>query len=641
MNLTIDRIILHNFKGLSHENLLFNHSNVIVSGANGTGKSSVMAAWYWLMSDCSENLVSNPAVFPLNAEEVNPSVEVIVSIDGRVVSLERRIKRTIKKSKVENQADSVSFSSAYLVNSVEYGLRDFKQKLAEYGITDRFLTLSHPDMFLSQKKDEMRKVLFGMVSDVTDLQIAQQMDGVAEATELLKNYTFEEAQSIQNASLRKIREIYGKDGEIWRAKISGLEEAKTDIDFAEIELEKNLVTEKLEKNADAQRVGNLIKDEISKLCEQEMKLSIDLSGIKQKEELERKNFESKILEDRKSKEQKLKELNLSIARWEDNLTLYDDSFARAENEIKKNQDELKAIKKLAFNEKSCVCPTCNRLYESDKIEEMRANHIRNKEYMTEALEKKISENKSLLALKKAERLDLTKKIEQAKKDKAEIEILLNTPVNDFDKHMEKPHSAEQEKIEKALETIQIGIAQKKLSMPDMTALGIERKALETELKEVENKLAKADLNNEIDSKIEALQKEQTEIEQNKANHEKVLYQLSLIQKRKNELLTESINKHFKLVKFSLFEYQKNGNYVECCKAFVGDRELGAALNNAMQIRAKIDVCDGLQNFYGEHYPIWIDNSEALDTDNQASIEANTQVIMLRVTDNKNLFVKEI
>ena len=38
MNLTIDRIILHNFKGLTHENLLFNNSNVIVSGANGTGK---------------------------------------------------------------------------------------------------------------------------------------------------------------------------------------------------------------------------------------------------------------------------------------------------------------------------------------------------------------------------------------------------------------------------------------------------------------------------------------------------------------------------------------------------------------------------------------------------------------------------
>ena len=88
MNLTIERIILHNFKGLKHENLLLNNSNVTISGANGSGKSSIECGWFWLMADCSESLVSNPAVFPLDMEEATPSVEVVAVVDGKHITLE-------------------------------------------------------------------------------------------------------------------------------------------------------------------------------------------------------------------------------------------------------------------------------------------------------------------------------------------------------------------------------------------------------------------------------------------------------------------------------------------------------------------------------------------------------------------------
>ena len=129
-------------------------------------------------------------------------------------------------------------------------------------------------------------------------------------------------------------------------------------------------------------------------------------------------------------------------------------------------------------------------------------------------------------------------------------------------------------------------------------------------------------------------------EQNKANSEKILYQLSLIQKHKNELLTDSINKHFQIVKFSFFKYQKNGEYKECCEVFVDGKELGASLNTAMQIRAKLDIVSGLQNFFGEHYPVFLDSSEMLDDNTKAQIVMPCQMIYLKVADNKELFVKE-
>ena len=82
----------------------------------------------------------------------------------------------------------------------------------------------------------------------------------------------------------------------------------------------------------------------------------------------------------------------------------------------------------------------------------------------------------------------------------------------------------------------------------------------------------------------------------------------------------------------MFDYLKNGSYTETCIPMVGDKELGAALNNAMQIRAKIDICDSLQRFYNTHNPVFLDNAEALDNENQAGLIADTQLVLLTVKD---------
>jgi len=642
MELKIERIVLHNFKGLKHENLLFNNNNVTVGGANGTGKSSVMCGWLWLMADVSETLVSNPPVFPLDSEECTPSVEVICNLDGKQITLERQLKRTVKKSKIEGTADAVSFSSTYLVNSVEYGLRDFKQKLDEYGITDKFLTLSHPDLFLSQKKDEMRKVLFGMVSDITDYEVASQMDGCFEAAELLKNYTFTEAQSMQNANLRKIREVYGKDGELLRSKIEGLESAKVDLDFSALELQKNMIKEKLANNKTEQAACEQTERDLNELRNRDLALQMELSGIVQKEKAEKKALEEKIYSERKSLQEQLSQIERDISRLNNEVDIHGGAIKRLETSIKQGRAAISEIEAEVFDETTAICPVCHRLYESDKIEEMKNDFEADKLRRIADRHKEVTEFMSLLAIKRSELAEISKKIQKAINDKADIETALNKPLNAFDGAMEEPHTydAEIERINQAIADNNLLINNLKVGLKNMTLLKAEELKLHDELRNCEIQLAKADTNNEIDEKIEALREQQTKYEQNKADAERILYLLSLVQKRKNELLTEEINAHFKLVKFSFFEYQKNGEYKECCKAFVGDKEFGSALNNAAQIKAKVDICNGLQNFYNEHYPIWLDNSEALDTENQAQLEADTQLILLRVTDGKSLFVKE-
>ena len=642
MNLTIERIILHNFKGLKHENLLLNNSNVTISGANGSGKSTIECGWFWLMADCSESLASNPAVFPLDMEEATPSVEVVAVVDGKHITLERRLTRTVKKSKAEGVADAVSFSSTYLVNSVEYGLRDFKQKIAEYGITDKFLTLSHPDMFLSGKKDEMRKVLFGMVSDITDYEVALQMDGCAEATMLLKDYTFDEVASMQNANLRKIREVYGKDGELLRAKIEGLELSKVDIDFSALELQKNMIKEKLANNKTEQAACEQTERDLNELRNKDLALQMELSGIIQKEKAEKKALEEKIFSERKSLQEQLSQIERDISRLKNEVVIHGGAIKRLETSIKQGQDAISKIEAEVFDETTAICPVCHRLYESDKIEEMKNDFEADKLRRIADLHKEVTEYMSLLAIKRSEFAEKVYKGKEYRNTKVNIETALNKPLNAFDGVMEEPqtYQADKDRLESEIAANNALMESKKAGLKNMTLLKAEELNLHDELRNCEIQLSKAGDNARIDDSIADLRASQMEFEQNKANSEKILYQLSLIQKHKNELLTDSINKHFQIVKFSFFKYQKNGEYKECCEVFVDGKELGASLNTAMQIRAKLDIVSGLQNFFNEHYPVFLDSSEMLDDNTKTLIVMPCQMIYLKVADNKELFVKE-
>ena len=135
-------------------------------------------------------------------------------------------------------------------------------------------------------------------------------------------------------------------------------------------------------------------------------------------------------------------------------------------------------------------------------------------------------------------------------------------------------------------------------------------------------------NVEIDEQIAALRKKQGEFEQNKANAEKILYQLDLVSKRKNELLTDQVNSHFKLVKFRLFDYLKNGNVVDDCEPTIDGKSLKDHSNGALRVLAKLDIVDGLQRFYGQYYPVFAEDFSLVTDNTECRIDMDCQLIKL-------------
>lgn len=112
------------------------------------------------------------------------------------------------------------------------------------------------------------------------------------------------------------------------------------------------------------------------------------------------------------------------------------------------------------------------------------------------------------------------------------------------------------------------------------------------------------------------------------------YNLSIItqaeeySRLKAGVLEDSINSHFKLIEFKLFNEQINGGIEETCIATVNGVPY-TSINNAARINAGLDIINTLQEIYRVKAPIFIDNAESV----VEVLGMNSQLIKLYVSEN--------
>ena len=646
MNLKIKKIELTDFKGVRNASYEFGDKTKI-SAENGAGKTTISDAFYWLFADKNYSLASNPNIRPNDGRECTPTVIAELEIDGKPVTVAKMQKCTVKKSRAGGN-DTVSLSNSYEVNSVEYGERDFKNKMNEYGVDfDKFLQLSHPDVFvagMNEKKarEQMRNTLFEMTGTISDLEIAKMSTETSDVAELFQNYTKEEIEAMQNATLRKIKENYGKEGEILRAKIEGLESAKVDIDVAEYELGKRAVIELIKSNKAKQEDNSKLFEEKQKLSDGILELQLELNDLQRKaneenfaerEELNRKILDKKFLV-RKTKDTIL-ETKQMIGFTNQNIDTLKQNLSVARNDWKSANERV-------FDENSLICSYCGQEYPIEKKEQLREDFESHK---AEELKRATD-----FGNKTKEMLDNEKKrLEELEKELPEHEQslkMLNSVIADLEKQLSELPQVIDISEREDFKAIKEQIAEKEKAMQSSNSANEIRSQLKAELEELqeqynefERQIAKASNNVEIDEQILELREKQGEYEQSKADCEKILYQLSLVSRKKNELLTEEINKHFKIVKWQLFNYQKNGGYVDCCIPLIDGRQFGTSTNKGREILAKLNIISGLQKFFGQSYPVFLDNAESLSEQTTKRIDMDCQLVMMSVSEDKELRIE--
>lgn len=642
MKATIKSLHLENFKGVKNATYQFNGKNVSVIGQNGAGKTTIFTAYMWLMADKDSDLKSNPNIRPLDTEECTPRVEVVFDIDGKEVTAAKIQKCTVKKGK-NGGADTVSLSNSYEVNSVEYGERDFEKKMAEYGFDfDLFLPLSHPDVFTSQKSADMRKVLFGMASEKLDKEIADLTEGAEDVAEMLANYTADEVKAMQNATLRKIREDYGKDGEILRAKIEGMEQSKTDIDVAELEAQKNALNEQIADNKAKQEDISKEFEEQQKASDGVIELQCELNDLQRKAN-EENNYKRSELEN------KILQKKFLVSKTKKTIEETEREISETKKRVEQESKRLSELRQLytetqerVFDENSLICSYCGQELPDGRKEELKTKFEKNKLEELKEITNEGNMRKSDVETEKETLRTLDLELPEHKRN---LEML-NVSIEDLEKQLSELPESIDISDRPEVQEIKRQIAEKEAAMnKGNSAEEVRQQAkdegedLQSQLTEVEKQLALAQKNVEIDEQIAALRKKQGEYEQNKANVEKILYQLDLVSRKKNTLLQDDVNSHFELVDFKLFNWLKNGEYKETCIPTYRNKDMGISTNTGLEILMKLDIIRGLQSFYNMYLPVFVDGAEALSESTVKMINMDTQVILLKVTEDKELKIE--
>ncbi|MBR6003898.1 MAG: hypothetical protein IK068_04160, partial [Lachnospiraceae bacterium] len=456
---------------------------------------------------------------------------------------------------------------------------------------------------------------------------------VFEAHEMLKKYKFDEVKAMANATLKKINEVYGKKGEIWNAKIEGLELSKVEYPYSDLELLKTDITEKLNGIVEQRKSNTEIEKNIGILQEKSMTLQFELSGLKSNLSATKTATLDKLKKDMDEKKADVDSKYKKFRELQTDLQTISNRLGYAKKEYGVATAMLDTAETSQFDEKSTICPTCGQLLPETDIQGLKAKFESDRDEKIRKYQGEIEETETLISGYEKNILSLEADIETAKESGKAIQDAYIEAKNKYEAYKLVPEDEPTEEIktkEQELSAINVQIEEtKKAYIPN---LDFKESELREQLRDTELKLNQAHTNVMIDEKIAELREQQIGFEQDRANTEKLLYQLDQIQKEKNNLLADEINSHFSLVKFKLFDFLKNGAYTETITPMVDNKELNAALNTAMQIRAKIDICNGFQKFYDQRFTIWLDGGEALDADSQKALNVDTQLVLLEVKD---------
>lgn len=284
MEIKVKKLICENFMAYDYGEFDFSDKTVI-SGRNGSGKSSIATAYTWLMFGCDYQLKDNPAVRRIvDGTPVSGDVYVkaILDVDGKEISVQKVQKRKFKKDKV-----SYSDDNSYFINDVPKTLKAFNEYLViDVGL---FKLCSNPGAFFNLKTADMRTYLFNLVEDITDYDIAVSNAELADLVPMLENYTAEELKTMNKATVNKSnKDLPIIDGQI-KEKERDIK-LKSDVDLAELELLRNTLKEQLEDNLKKQTDADALEKDVQAKSDEILKLKFKLSGIQMQanDELQKK-----------------------------------------------------------------------------------------------------------------------------------------------------------------------------------------------------------------------------------------------------------------------------------------------------------------------------------------------------------------
>lgn len=676
MQIILKSLHIENFKGIKSLDVNFSNKTSI-KGQNAAGKTTIFDAFTWLLFNKNSAGEEKFNVRPLDkAGKCIDSVEIkvvgVLDVDGKEVELSKTQKQNWVKKRGTDTVTLQGNPNSYEIGGYPKSEADFKVYVSELAQSeDMFKLLTNPQYFSSLKWKEQRDILMKLVSEASDVELAQTDSQYAPLLSELEKAP--STDDIRAKFSKALTEWKKKQAEI-PVRIDEAEKSKVDVDVAEQELLKTDLERQIKEIELQMKSSSKVIDDLE---QQKFELQFEINDCKRKAN-ESLIKERRSLDDRKDEATiKFNDLHKQISKLESEIVEKKKRIPALESEKaelgkqymsekEKAFDETPYLfdeSKWKFDESTTVCSLCGQKLPADKIEQLKTDFEEKKAKAKEDAAERLktmresfnnhkvaelnriaslgTDKKSEIETMKSDIEDVEKKLPELREQETEQIKIKNECIKKLSELPEEADLSTNEDYKALMKKeadLQAQIDSARANSTDTSELESKKLELEAALEDAKTIIAQAAKNVEIDERIAELQAEQKEIGQKVADQEQMLYLLESFIRYKLDKVSESINSHFKTVNFKLFEMQLNGGMKDCCECTVNGVPY-STLNSGHRIVAGLDIIRSLSESYGVSVPIFVDNAESLNEFNVPDMDA--QLILLSVSEDKQLKVGEM
>lgn len=634
----IKSMALTNFKGIRSMSVDFGPNLTKITGRNGSGKTTIFDAFTWVLFGKDSHDRKTFDIKTIRADgktiaRLPHEVTLLLDVDGEEIKLCRRYKEKWVKRRGATEEEFTGHEEERLYNDVPMPVKDWGEKISGLCSEQVFKFITSPSYFVSQKPDVQRAMLVRMAGGITDSDVAA---GNADFTQLLASLTGKTLAEYK-------REIAAKKRNV-KAETDGIperiDERKRDtpeaVDYAA------LSTELAMKQKQVEEIDEQLQDKakaVSELAERRIAITRELASLKESKSIAETKAEGKVFQNYHKRLADQTTLRTKVRELKMQAKCKTDGAERASREIKDLAEQRNQLlaqwheindRKLVFDDKDFICPTCKRPLEVDDIESRQAEMLAEfNDRKAKDLERNVSEGQGV-----RKQIDgLQTALDEYNNEYAAVDVeirrleaepLYTEDIVKPDQSLVSSELAADEEYQSTLKAIAGKEDELKLlaqTSPDDSNTGLkeDKKALLAEIDEIKDKLATKDIIERNNARIEELKKQMRTLNDELAGYERIDFTIQSFQKAKINAVEARINGMFKFVKFKMFDTQINGGEVETCEATV-DGVPYSSLNDAKKLNCGLDIINGICRFEGISAPIFIDNAEGvlqpLDTESQ-------------------------
>lgn len=640
MKIKLISLTIHNFKGLKDFGFDPEGENINVLGQNASGKTTIFDAFTWLLfgksSDGSTKFNAKP--LDSNGQEIlgaEPLVEAVLDVDGKSLTLRRELKESWVQPKGSIERVRKSDITVLMVDGVPKKVGEYKNFISSLLPEDQFRLLTDPAAFNRLDWQKRRDILLTLVPGVSDEDVIDSDKKLADLNSILDNQSVDDRKKAIKYQRTEIKKKI--DG--IPARIDEAERAKPELSSSSLD--------------DLHEMKQTYKQTITDLQTQLQLAKTANTDIQRETQIQEVQFK---IAKKRSAYQTANDLSLSglrqdISKQEDLILDYGRQYQDALYDSQRSDDSLAnctgtkdellkqyhAEKALIFDEGATVCPTCHQTLPAEQIEDLRNGFNQRK---SEKLTKLIADGKAAAA--KITKLKEQVKTNKAVEAKAEKQLnQANDRLHELQREFENqkasivPFDQTKDYAELAAEIAKLQAADQPQDDGKLVALQNKLQVIQENLTDVEAEISKYDQVKTQDSRIMQLQQDEADL---KAQAQELDRQDFLIQhfvRAKVEKLEDQINSLFSIVKFKLFDVQKNGDLADTAEATVDGVPYSTDLNTGAKINAGLDILNVLSEHYGTIAPIFIDNAETVNE----IMPTKAQQIRLVVTKDKKMKVE--